>query len=129
MPGCDITELRERGIEEVDVDIAAEAGLAGAENGADHPQRSADSAVQIDEREAGFLGWTSGLAGDAHPAGVALHQVVIAGFGGAFASATESREGAADQSRFEGFERGIVEAEFLRQIAAEIVEDGVRGLS
>ena len=66
-----------------------------------------------------------GLPGHGKVAGFGLHHVVEAGPGGALVVAAVGREVHADETRVDRTEARIVESEGARQVAAQVVDQGV----
>ena len=93
------------------------------------PDHEADhrgvAAGEVDDRHAALARRPVGLAGDRHPAGVALDQIVEGGLGGARPGGAEAGERAADHARVDRAQRLVGQAELGRQIAAQVVVDGV----
>src|SRR5438874_620818 len=124
-PDGHVVQHRDRRVEERDVEVAADTGRVRPVEPDHERQRGEDAAREVDDRHAALGGRCVGLARDAHEARVGLEEVVVARVGGARTGAAEAGERTADDLRVHGRERGVVEAELPRQIAAHVVVDGV----
>ncbi len=125
VPGADIAQLGKSRVEQADVHVAAHSRIARPHHGAHQAQGRQGPRAQIDQRQPRLLRRTLGVAGQAHPAGVALHQVVVPGFRGPLPAASEGREGGADDGPLDLAEAGVVQAHAGGQVAAQVVEDAI----
>src|SRR5262249_38466077 len=95
-PRADVGELGERGLEQREVAVAADAVATGAVHGGEGGERGDVAAGEVDQRESGARGRPVGVARDVHPAGHRLHDVVVAALSAAWAGGPEAGEGGAD---------------------------------
>ena len=93
------------------------------------PETSASAAVspphEIDHREPEAGRYAVRLPGHGEIAGLRLHHVVEAGPGGALVIAAVGREVHADEARVDRAEARVIEPERARQVAPQVVDQGV----
>ena len=94
-----VVQHRDGGVEQRDVDVAADAGRPRAMQADHQRQRRQDAAGEVDDRDAALGRRRVRLAGDAHEAGVGLQQVVVGRLAAARTGAAEAGERAADDAR------------------------------
>src|SRR5215470_17095347 len=123
-PDGKVGQHAHRGVEEGHVHIAPHAGALRLEE-ADHPRVAAR---EVDDADSALAGRAVRLAGDAHVACVALDQVVEARFAGSRPTAPETAQRAAHDARVHALEGLVGQAETGGEIAAHVIEEGVRNL-
>ena len=114
-------------LEQGDVAVAADAVAPRAPQAAHEGQCGGVARRHVDEREPGLDGRAVGLAGERHPAGVALQDVVVAALGCARTGHPEPRERAAHDGRIDALEIGVADTQLLGTVAAQVAVDGIRG--
>src|SRR5215470_15283583 len=127
-PDGKVGEHAHRGVEEGHVHIAPHAGalrLEEADHEAEHPRVAAR---EVDDAHPALAGRAVRLAGDAHVACVALDQVIEARLAGSRPTAPETAQRAAHDARVHALEGLVGQAETGREIAAHVIEEGVRNL-
>jgi hypothetical protein len=127
VPVAGVGELVQRDVEQRHVDVAAVAALHRADQRREHRHCGGDAGHVVDDRQAHAGGRRAGLAGEVQVAGLGLHQVVVARPALALVVATVGGEVRAEDARVRRPERGVVEAELLRLVAAQVVHDHVGG--
>src|SRR6185437_13022023 len=125
IPRREIAQILQRAIEEIDVDVATLAGRARGDDAGEQAEPGEKPGHIVDDGKPHPRRWTVRLAGECEIAGFRLHEIVIAGPRRARAGAAIGREMRADDARVRLPERGISEAQALRLVAAQIVEDAV----
>ena len=125
VPGRGIAQIVHRHVVERRVEVHSPAGRARPHDAGDQRQRGGEPAHEIDDREAEAGRHAVRLAGHGEVAGLGLHHIVEAGPGGALVVAAVGREVHADEARVDGGEAPVVEPERTRQVAAQVVDEGV----
>ncbi len=126
-PRADVHELVQGGLEERDVAVAPDAVAPRLPEPGHERERGRVAAGEVDEREPALGRRPVRLAREAHPAGEALHDVVVAALGRARPGHPEAGERAADDARVDLLQVLVRDAEPLRIVAAEVRVDGVDG--
>src|SRR5581483_6136539 len=124
-PRADVHQLVEGGIEQRDVTVAADAVAARAPEAAEDGDRRRVPTGQVDERQAALRRRPFRVAREAHPAGEALHHVVVAALLRARPGHAEPGQRAAHDARVDVPERVVGEAETRRLVAAQVRVDDV----
>ena len=125
VPGRDVHVEVHRSLEQGDVAVTADAVAPRAPEPAHQRQRRGVARGHVDEREPGLDRRAVRLAGQRHPARVALDDVVVAPLLRPRARHAEPRECAAHDRRVDVCEVGVADAQLLGPVAAQVAEDGV----
>jgi hypothetical protein len=124
-PDREVGQHAHRGVEQRDVDVAPDAGALGVPQPGQQRGHRGVAAGEVHDRHAALARRPVGLAGDRHPARIALDQVVEGGLGRPGAGGAEAGQRAADDGGIDLAQRRVGEAELGRQIAAQVVVHGV----
>ncbi len=124
-PSAHVHELVEGGLEQRHVAVAAHPVPAGPPQPSQESDGGGVPAGEIDEREARLGGRAVRLSGQAHPAGQALHHVVVAAFPCPRSRHPESGQGAADHTGVDVPELLVGEAQAPGLVAAQVQVDRV----
>src|SRR5215470_15999504 len=127
-PDGEVGEHAHCGVEEGHVHVAPHAGalrLEEADHEAEHPRVAAR---EIDDADPALAGRAVRLPGDAHVACVALDQVVETRLAGSRPVASKAAQRAAHDARVHALEGLVGQTEAGGEIAAHVIEEGVRDL-
>lgn len=127
VPGGRVGEHRDGGVVERDVAVTADPVSPGGVQTRHQAERGDIAATEIDKGETGFGGRTVGIAGEVHPPGQALQDVVVTGLLGPGTGHAEPGQTAADDGRVEVLEVVVGDLDLRRDVAAQVRVDRVAG--
>src|SRR5918999_260767 len=117
---------RQGSLEERGVHVLPAPGLLAGNVSGEDSEGAEEASREVSDGDAALRGGASRLSGDAHHAGHALGDQVVAGTRGIGSGLPEAGDARVDDARVDLFERLVVYAELLGHAGAKVLDDHVR---